>query len=70
MLKRKRNENHSLRTEFLLKKSVAEEFENEERIYYPHNLDFRGRAYPIHPHLQASSSCRFYSILFHPVQLF
>lgn len=26
---------------------VAEKFKDEEAIYYPHNLDFRGRVYPI-----------------------
>lgn len=30
---------------------VAREFKDEPRFYFPHNLDFRGRAYPIHPHL-------------------
>ena len=33
---------------------------NEEGFYYPHNLDFRGRAYPMHPHLNhlGSDLCR------------
>lgn len=33
---------------------------DEEGFYYPHNLDFRGRAYPMHPHLNHLSSdlCR------------
>ena len=30
---------------------VAEKFKDEEAIYYPHNVDFRGRAYPMHPNL-------------------
>lgn len=32
----------------------------EEGFYYPHNLDFRGRAYPMHPHLNhiGSDFCR------------
>lgn len=32
----------------------------EEGFYYPHNLDFRGRAYPMHPHLNhlGSDMCR------------
>jgi DNA-directed RNA polymerase len=28
---------------------VARAFANEEKIYYPHSIDFRGRAYPIPP---------------------
>ena len=33
---------------------------DEESFYYPHNLDFRGRAYPMHPHLNhfGSDLCR------------
>lgn len=33
---------------------------DEERFYYPHNLDFRGRAYPLHPYLNhlGSDLCR------------
>ena len=27
------------------------EFNKEPRFYFPHNVDFRGRAYPMHPHL-------------------
>ena len=30
---------------------VAQAFRKEASIYFPHNLDFRGRAYPMHPHL-------------------
>ena len=30
---------------------VARSLKDEVAIYYPHNLDFRGRAYTIHPHL-------------------
>ena len=30
---------------------VARTYVNEEAFYYPHNLDFRGRAYPMHPSL-------------------
>ncbi|GFZ06776.1 DNA/RNA polymerases superfamily protein [Actinidia rufa] len=40
--------------------SVARKLKDEEGFYYPHNLDFRGRAYPMHPHLTHLSSdlCR------------
>ena len=39
---------------------VAQKMRDEEGFYYPHNLDFRGRAYPMHPHLNHLSSdlCR------------
>ena len=39
---------------------VARKLKDEEGFYYPHNLDFRGRAYPMHPHLTHLSSdlCR------------
>ena len=30
---------------------MAREFADEEAFYFPHSLDFRGRAYPMHPHL-------------------
>lgn len=30
---------------------VANDYVDEEAFYYPHNLDFRGRAYPMHPSL-------------------
>lgn len=30
----------------------AKQFEKEERIWLPHNVDFRGRAYPLPVHLQ------------------
>ncbi|EOY31497.1 DNA/RNA polymerases superfamily protein isoform 2 [Theobroma cacao] len=53
-------ERHSQRCDTELKLSVARKMENEEGFYYPHNLDFRGRAYPMHPHLNHLSSdlCR------------
>lgn len=33
---------------------------DEDGFYYPHNLDFRGRAYPMHPYLNhlGSDLCR------------
>ncbi|GLU10284.1 hypothetical protein SLE2022_271030 [Rubroshorea leprosula] len=53
-------ERHSLRCDIEFKLSVAKKLEDEEGFYYPHNLDFRGRAYPMHPHLNHLSSdlCR------------
>eukprot|EP01125_Pyxidicula_operculata_P001714 TRINITY_DN1153_c0_g1_i2.p1 TRINITY_DN1153_c0_g1~~TRINITY_DN1153_c0_g1_i2.p1 ORF type:complete len:643 (+),score=114.58 TRINITY_DN1153_c0_g1_i2:60-1988(+) len=49
-------ENHSLRLSFLLKYDVLVEFKNEQRFYYPHNMDFRGRVYPIPAHLNHMGS--------------
>lgn len=39
---------------------VARKLKDEEGFFYPHNLDFRGRAYPMHPHLNhlGSDLCR------------
>lgn len=30
---------------------VAERYKDERAMFFPHNLDFRGRAYTMHPHL-------------------
>lgn len=53
-------EMHCQRCDIELKLSVARKMKDEEGFYYPHNLDFRGRAYPMHPHLNHLSSdlCR------------
>ncbi|XP_057950136.1 DNA-directed RNA polymerase 3, chloroplastic-like [Malania oleifera] len=53
-------ERHSLWCDIEIKLSVARKMKDEEGFYYPHNLDFRGRAYPMHPHLNHLSSdiCR------------
>ena len=37
----------SLRLQFLKTMYVAEMFETEKTIYFPHQLDFRGRLYPV-----------------------
>ena len=42
---------HSLRCDFQLKLQIAKDFKLCESIYFPHNMDYRGRAYPITPHL-------------------
>ncbi|XP_077214718.1 DNA-directed RNA polymerase 3, chloroplastic-like [Tasmannia lanceolata] len=54
------SERHAQRCDIELKLSVARKIKDEEGFYYPHNLDFRGRAYPMHPHLNHLSSdlCR------------
>jgi len=43
-------ERHSLRCSFCLKMGVAHSLRNEA-FYFAHNLDFRGRVYPVSPHL-------------------
>ncbi|KAJ3698257.1 hypothetical protein LUZ61_001962 [Rhynchospora tenuis] len=50
-VKKINSERHSLRCDLELKLNVARQLKDEEGFYYPHNLDFRGRAYPMHPHL-------------------
>ena len=42
---------HSLRSDFWLKLNIARSFSRLDHFYFPHNLDFRGRVYPIPPHL-------------------
>ncbi|KAL6766761.1 hypothetical protein ACKKBG_A37250 [Auxenochlorella protothecoides x Auxenochlorella symbiontica] len=59
-LRRRNSELHALRCDMEYKLAVAREFAGEPRFYYPHNVDFRGRAYPMHPHLNhlGSDLCR------------
>ncbi|MED6110121.1 DNA-directed RNA polymerase 1, mitochondrial [Stylosanthes scabra] len=58
--KKENQERHSQRCDTELKLAVARKMKDEEGFYYPHNLDFRGRAYPMHPHLNhlGSDLCR------------
>ncbi|CAN1244350.1 DNA-directed RNA polymerase 2B, chloroplastic/mitochondrial [Linum perenne] len=58
--KKENRERHSLRCDTELKLSVARKMKEEDGFYYPHNVDFRGRAYPMHPHLNhlGSDMCR------------
>jgi DNA-directed RNA polymerase len=58
--KQTNRELHSQRCDFAIKLEVAREMKNEERIYFPHNVDFRGRAYTMHAHLNhiGSDFCR------------
>ncbi|KAJ6807007.1 DNA-directed RNA polymerase 1B, mitochondrial-like [Iris pallida] len=59
-VKKENSEMHSQRCDVELKLSVARKMKYEEGFYYPHNLDFRGRAYPMHPYLNhlGSDLCR------------
>ncbi|XP_042448640.1 DNA-directed RNA polymerase 1B, mitochondrial-like [Zingiber officinale] len=59
-IRKENNERHSRRCDVELKLAVARKMKDEEGFYYPHNLDFRGRAYPMHPHLNhlGSDLCR------------
>ncbi|KAJ0900576.1 putative DNA-directed RNA polymerase [Helianthus annuus] len=59
-IKKENRERHSQRCDIELKLAVARKMKNEEGFYYPHNLDFRGRAYPMHPYLNhlGSDLCR------------
>ena len=55
----KNRELHSLRCDTLIKLNQAAKF-RDAKIYFPWNLDFRGRAYPIPPNLNhlGSDLCR------------
>ncbi|KAF8463534.1 hypothetical protein BDZ91DRAFT_764650 [Kalaharituber pfeilii] len=45
-----KSNHHSLRCDVNFKLEIARAF-LKEKLYFPHNIDFRGRAYPIPPHL-------------------
>jgi len=59
-VQQRNRELHSLRCDFELKLKVAQVNKDEEGLYFPHNVDFRGRAYTMHPHLNhlGADSCR------------
>ncbi|KAJ6899503.1 DNA-directed RNA polymerase 1B [Populus alba x Populus x berolinensis] len=59
-VKKENSERHSQRCDVELKLEVARKMKDEEGFYYPHNVDFRGRAYPMHPYLNhlGSDVCR------------
>ena len=50
-VKTKNANNLSERASARLKLAVAKKYYDEERIWFPYNLDFRGRAYPLSPQL-------------------
>ncbi|CAJ1835798.1 unnamed protein product [Sphenostylis stenocarpa] len=59
-VRKENRERYSQRCDIELKLAVARKMKDEEGFYYPHNVDFRGRAYPMHPHLNhlGSDLCR------------
>ncbi|KAF8389877.1 hypothetical protein HHK36_024395 [Tetracentron sinense] len=59
-VKKENSERHSQRCDVELKLAVARKLKDEDGFFYPHNVDFRGRAYPMHPHLNhlGSDLCR------------
>ncbi|KAL9231262.1 hypothetical protein vseg_006511 [Gypsophila vaccaria] len=59
-VKKENRERHSQRCDIELKLAVAQKLKDEEGFFYPHNVDFRGRAYPMHPYLNhlGSDMCR------------
>ncbi|EZA54613.1 DNA-directed RNA polymerase, mitochondrial [Ooceraea biroi] len=61
-LRRRKNELYSLWCDCLYKLSLANHFRGKT-FWLPHNLDFRGRAYPAPPHLTHLSSDLSRSIL-------
>jgi len=70
--KKRNREAHSMRCDLGLKLAVAREFaRGDDAIYYPHNLDFRGRAYPMHPHLNhlGNDVCRGLLTFAEPLEL-
>lgn len=58
-IEKKNAEMHSLRCDLAIKTSVATDFK-DEKFFFPHNVDFRGRAYPVPPNLNhlGSDLCR------------
>ncbi len=58
-IKKRNAELFSLRCDTEIKLRIAEEF-REHEFYFPYNLDFRGRAYPVPPNLNhlGSDLCR------------
>jgi len=51
---------HSLRSDVAIKLGIAQRFAEHDEIFFPHNVDFRGRAYPVPPNLNhmGSDICR------------
>jgi DNA-directed RNA polymerase, mitochondrial len=58
-VRQKNAENHSSRCDLQIKFNIAEEF-RDDVIFFPWNVDFRGRAYPVPPNLNhmGDDKCR------------
>ena len=69
--KQKNMDLHSLRCSAMLKLNQAKKFRDFEEIFFPYNVDFRGRAYPVPPHLSivGSDLCRALLMFAHPKAL-
>ncbi len=69
--KQKNMDLHSLRCSAKLKLMQAKKFMDFEEIFFPYNVDFRGRAYPVPPHLSivGSDLCRALLMFAHPKPL-
>ena len=50
--KKAESERYSLMRDMDYKIHMARDLSQLSEFYYPHSMDFRGRAYPMHPHLQ------------------
>jgi DNA-directed RNA polymerase len=50
-LEKQKRDNWSLLSDFEIKLGIARNFSKLDRFYMPLNVDFRGRIYPISPHL-------------------
>ncbi|CAG9316663.1 rpom-1 [Blepharisma stoltei] len=50
-IEKARRDNFSLLSDFEIKLGIARKFKQVSRFFMPLNLDFRGRIYPISPHL-------------------
>ena len=59
-VKQTNRELYSLRMDTKLKLGVAQAMRDFQRIYFPYSIDFRGRSYPVPPHLNhlGSDMCR------------